>query len=247
MNPMLRTLPMLLAALALEACASTPEPPPQTATERTRHRRRRRTDAAPDVAVAPAGSPAIVQADAAPTVASPAPQAGAPTTDLANSGALSLPPTVRRVDPAPGNAPSIGSPVVAQRASGSLTPRWIGSRGAARIVCEGEASRQRPSMQSPYDPTNAMIVRAFVPVERSVLACNPPLDAEGRVPVRVVFGSGGLPEEVSLGSDVSRTLGLCLGAAICTARITAFRAPNATVTYSFVGAVTAPAGNPEAN
>lgn len=137
--------------------------------------------------------------------------------------------------------PSIGSPVVqAPTTDGhTLTPRWTGPRSAPRIVCEGDALPQRPSTQSPYDPTNAMIVRAFLPVERQVLACSPPVDREGRVPVRVLFAGSGLPLEVSLASDVSRAQGLCLGAALCNVRLAAFRAPNAMVNYSFVAAVAA--------
>lgn len=137
--------------------------------------------------------------------------------------------------------PSIGSPVVqAPSTEGhTLTPRWTGPRSAPRIVCEGDALPQRPSTQSPYDPTNAMIVRAFLPVERQVLACSPPVDREGRVPVRVLFAGSGLPLEVSLASDVSRAQGLCLGAALCNVRLAAFRAPNAMVNYSFVAAVAA--------
>jgi hypothetical protein len=138
--------------------------------------------------------------------------------------------------------PSIGSPVVqapTHRGGHTLTPRWTGPRSAPRIVCEGDALPQRPSTQSPYDPTNAMIVRAFLPVERQVLACSPPVDREGRVPVRVLFAGSGLPLEVSLASDVSRAQGLCLGAALCNVRLAAFRAPNAMVNYSFVAAVAA--------
>jgi hypothetical protein len=84
-----------------------------------------------------------------------------------------------------------------------------------------------------------MIVRAFLPVERQVLACSPPVNREGRVPVRVLFSGSGLPLEVSLSSDVSRAQGLCLGAALCSVRLAAFRAPNATVNYAFVAAVAA--------
>lgn len=154
-------------------------------------------------------------------------------------------PRRRRRRPAPAaarpDAPSIGSPVVqAPTTEGrTLTPRWTGPRSAPRIVCEGDALPQRPSTQSPYDPTNAMIVRAFLPVERQVLACSPPIDREGRVPVRVLFASSGLPLEVSLSSEVSRAQGLCLGAALCNVRLAAFRAPNAMVNYSFVAAVAA--------
>jgi len=171
------------------------------------------------------------------TVAATAPASGPPE-------GLALVPTVRRAGSgAEGRteAHSMGSPVVqAPTTEGrTLTPRWTGPRSSPRIVCEGDALPQRPSTQSPYDPTNAMIVRAFLPVERQVLACSPPIDREGRVPVRVLFASSGLPLEVSLSSEVSRAQGLCLGAALCSVRLAAFRAPNAMVNYSFVAAVAA--------
>lgn len=156
-----------------------------------------------------------------------------------------LVPTVRRVgagsfEPRP-NAPSMGSPVVGHAipASRRLTARWTGTRAAPRIICEGEGVPVRPSMQSPYDPTNAMIVRAFLPVEREVLACRPPMNREGRVPVRMLFSGNGLPQEVNLSSDVTREQGLCLGAALCNVHMGAFRASSATVNYGFVAAFVA--------
>jgi hypothetical protein len=233
-----RSLLLVLAACVLDACASAPPPPPppQAAVERPRRRRRRAATAAAATATETAAPPTAAATDApAATTAAPA---GPPE-------GLSLVPTVRRVgagsfEPRP-NAPSMGSPVVqAPSAEGRpLTARWTGPRSAPRIVCEGDAVPQRPSTQSPYDPTNAMIVRAFLPVERQVLACAPPINREGRVPVRVLFSGSGLPLEVSLSSDVSRAQGLCLGAALCSVRLAAFRAPNATVNYAFVAAVAA--------
>jgi len=224
MNPSLRSIALLLAACALDACASAPPPAPSSAESAPRRRRRRR-------AAAPA-APATATPTAAPAAEPAAPPDG-----------LAIVPTVRRVDAAsverPSNAPSMGSPVVQPAAAEGrgLTPRWTGPRSAPRIVCEGEGNPQRASTQSPYDPTSAMIVRAFLPVERPVIACAPPVDREGRVPVRVLFSGNGLPLEVSLSAGVTRAQGLCLGAALCNVRLAAFRAPNATVNYGFVAAV----------
>jgi len=224
-----RLLLLVLAAFVLDACASAPPPPPQAASRPRRRRRRPATDATAATTTAAATD----APPAAATTAATAPAAGPPD-------GLSLVPTVRRAEVRP-DAPSMGSPVVQAPATDghTLTPRWTGPRSAPRIVCEGDALPQRPSTQSPYDPTNAMIVRAFLPVERQVLACSPPIDREGRVPVRVLFAGSGLPLEVSLASDVSRAQGLCLGAALCTVRLAAFRAPNAMVNYAFVAAVVA--------
>jgi hypothetical protein len=230
MNPSPRSLALLLAACALDACASAPAPAPQSAEAQPRRRRRRRRAAAPAAAVTAA--PAV--ADAPPAAETSAIPEG-----------LSLVPTVRRVGAgsfeARSDAPSMGSPVVAppELDARPLTARWTGPRSAPRILCEGDGSPQRASMQSPYDPTNAMIVRTFLPVERQVIACAPPVDREGRVAVRVLFAGNGLPQEVSLSADVTRAQGLCLGAALCNARMTAFRAPNANVSYAFVVAVPA--------
>jgi len=228
-----RLLLLVLAAFVLDACASAPPPPPQAA---SRPRRRRRRPAAATTTATTTAATTDAPA-AATTAAATATAAGPPD-------GLSLVPTVRRAGvgaEARPDAPSMGSPVVqAPTTDGhTLTPRWTGPRSAPRIVCEGDALPQRPSTQSPYDPTNAMIVRAFLPVERQVLACSPPVDREGRVPVRVLFAGSGLPLEVSLASDVSRAQGLCLGAALCTVRLAAFRAPNAMVNYSFVAAIAA--------
>ncbi|MDO9017249.1 MAG: hypothetical protein Q8S73_38690 [Deltaproteobacteria bacterium] len=229
MNPSLRSIALLLAACALDACASAPPPAPGSAEAAPRRRRRRRAAAPPATATTTATTTAAV-----PAAEPPGPPEG-----------LAIVPTVRRVGAGsferPSNAPSMGSPVVqpATAEGHGLTPRWAGPRSAPRIVCEGDGTPQRASMQSPYDPTNAMIVRAFLPVERQVIACAPPVDREGRVPVRVLFSGNGLPLEVSLSAGVTRAQGLCLGAALCSVRLAAFRAPNATVSYGFVAAVAA--------
>ncbi len=234
-----RSILLLLAALGVDACASTPEPAPQTA-QRTRRRRRRPPAAPADVTTTTTTTASTATSSTTETATVTIAPDAAPRTD-----GLTLPPTARRVgagsfEPRP-NAPSIGSPVVAppNAASHPLTPRWTGTRAAPRIVCEGEGSPVRPSTQSPYDPTNAMIVRAFLPVERAVLACRPPMNREGRVPVRMLFSGNGLPIEINLSSDVSRAQGICLATALCNVHMGAFRAPNATVNYGFVAAVVA--------
>lgn len=235
MSTSTRSLLLVLAACALDACASAPTPAPQAAGRPHRRRRHRRRPAL--VAVAPAPSTAT------PPPATTAEPAGPPER-------LSLVPTVRRVGAGSyeprANAPSMGSPVVQPPSAPgpALTARWSGPRRARRIVCEGEGAPQRASMQSPYDPTSAMIVRAFLPVERQVIACAPPVNREGRVPVRVLFSGSGLPLSVSLSAGVSRAQGLCLGNALCGARMAAFRAPNATVSYAFVAAVAAEGAPP---
>lgn len=234
MKPSHRSLPLLLLAAALlDACASAPPPAPPVAVEHPRRRRRRAAATAPSDA--PVATPDAARASAISPDASAEP--------VAASDGLSLVPTVRRVgslEPRP-NAPSMGSPVVPTVSTGGrpLTARWTGPRSAPRIVCEGDGTPQRPSTQSPYDPTNAMIVRTFLPAESSVIACAPAVDGEGRVSVRVLFAGNGLPQEVSLSAGVSRVQGLCLGAALCNTHMSAFRAPNATVSYAFVVAVAA--------
>jgi len=231
-----RSLLVLLAALGVDACASTPDPAPQTA-QRPRRRRRR---------------PPAAAGAATPTTTTTTTTATTATSSTTETATLTLAPTVRRVgagsfEPRP-NAPSIGSPVVAppNAASHPLTARWTGTRAAPRIVCDGEGSPVRPSTQSPYDPTNAMIVRAFLPVERQVLACHPPMNREGRVPVRMLFAGNGIPIEINLSSDVTRAQGICLGTALCNVHLGAFRAPNATVNYGFVAAVVATEEEPTA-
>ncbi len=237
-----RSILLLVAALGVDACASTPEPAPQTA-QRTRRRRRRPPAAAAGVTTTTTTTASTATSSTTET---------ATVTIAPDPSGLTLPPTVRRVGAGSfeprANAPSIGSPVVAppNAASHPLTPRWTGTRAAPRLVCEGEGSPVRPSTQSPYDPTNAMIVRAFLPVERAVLACRPPMNREGRVPVRMLFSGNGLPIEVNLSADVTRAQGICLGTALCNVHMGAFRAPNATVNYGFVAAVVATEDEPTA-
>jgi hypothetical protein len=86
--------------------------------------------------------------------------------------------------------------------------------------------------QCPREPENAAIVRAFVAVERSVIRCEPPTRPDGKLPVRVEFANDGTAMSVRFpGVRVGREMGLCLGRAICAARVPNFQNPIATVAY----------------
>lgn len=133
---------------------------------------------------------------------------------------------------APAATGNFGSPVVTGTAAqGELTARWLDD---GRVLCDGEAPAQVASTQSPYEPTSAMIVRSFLPVERDVLACEPPTGASGRLAVRVRFAGNGAPQELSFPDGTTREDALCLGRALCGARMPAFRAAFSTVPYEFV-------------
>lgn len=135
-------------------------------------------------------------------------------------------------------ASSFGSPVLSNRAeAGSLAPQWAPAEGRPRVRCEGTAPSVVPSTQSPYEPVSATIVRSFLPAERGVLTCRPPVDARGRLAVRGLFTSRGAPAEFSFPQGVSQATAMCLGAALCAVRMPAFRAANATVDYEFLVAV----------
>jgi hypothetical protein len=135
-------------------------------------------------------------------------------------------------------AVSFGSPVVSHGGdAGALRPVWAPVEGRPRVRCEGTGPSVIPSTQSPYEPGSATIVRSFLPAEGGVLACRPPVDARGRFPVHALFTNNGAPAELSFPPGVTRTMALCLGAALCDVRMPAFRAANATVDYDFLLAV----------
>jgi hypothetical protein len=91
------------------------------------------------------------------------------------------------------------------------------------------------SPQYPFEPTTAATVRAFLAVERELFRCRPPTDDSGRLAVRGLFRSGGMPEEFSFPSvRLTDDQALCVGRALCDVRVPAFRTPNATVNYGFV-------------
>jgi hypothetical protein len=132
---------------------------------------------------------------------------------------------------------SFGSPIVQQSQDVQVTPRWIVEDGHGRIECEGNDERPipPPSPQCPQEPSSAAIVRAFVPLERDVLACNPPANANGRLPMHVTFGAAGYPLEITFpGVRVLRRAATCMARALCTARVPNFRSSEATVDYEYV-------------
>jgi hypothetical protein len=200
---------VLLAFLAgLSACATTT--PAGRPTARRRHRNRTAQLAQPATAVTP-------------------PFPARPPDRRSDAGSMDA-----RTVP----ASSFGSPVLAHGGdAGALTAQWSPTEGRPRIRCEGTGPSVVPSTQSPYEPVSAMIVRSFLPSERGVLACRPPTDVRGRLPVHGLFGSNGAPVEYSFAPGVSRATAMCLGAALCGVRMPAFRAPNATVDYEFLVAV----------
>jgi hypothetical protein len=103
------------------------------------------------------------------------------------------------------------------------------------VVCDGVAVPQVISPQCPFEPTNAATVRAFLAVERPLFQCRPPADEHGRLAVRGLFRSGGMPEEFSFPTvRLTDEQALCTGRALCDVRLPAFRTPNATVNYSYV-------------
>lgn len=132
-------------------------------------------------------------------------------------------------------AGTFGSAIVVEEQR-HYEPRWIVEGSRARIVCEGAPLRAPViSPQSPNEPESAMIVRALQPLEARVLACNPPADNEGRLPVRATFSSAGALIEASFPRvEVSEETALCLGRALCDARMANFRTPEATVNYEYV-------------
>jgi len=126
--------------------------------------------------------------------------------------------------------------VSAAAARTELTARWLDD---GRVFCDGEAPAQVASTQSPYEPTSAMIVRSLQPAEREVIACAPPTGPSGRFAVRVRFSGNGAPQEVSFPEGTAQRDALCVGRALCNARMTAFRAVFSTVSYEFVVRVVA--------
>lgn len=199
----------LLALLAVAACASTEPPVQETTAERPARRRRRRRPAADDAGTA-ASNAAPPQDPVAPGTPRTAPAAA---------------------------AGSFGSPVVSGSAPRvELSARWLDD---GRVVCDGETPPQVASTQSPYEPTSAMIVRSFAAVEREVIACAPPTGPAGRFAVRVRFSGRGAPQEISFPEGTAERDALCVGRALCGARMPAFRAVFSTVPYEFLVRVAA--------
>lgn len=132
---------------------------------------------------------------------------------------------------------SFGSPVVRPPQATEVAAHWMVHGGRGRIVCEGNESRPipPPTPQCPREPSNAAVVRGLAPLERDVLACNPPTNQEGRLPVHVIFGASGYPLEITFpGLHVMRTPATCLGQALCYAHVPTFRNSEADIDYEYV-------------
>jgi hypothetical protein len=90
-------------------------------------------------------------------------------------------------------------------------------------------------MQCPEGPGTAALVQAFQPFEREVLACNPPAGQDGRLTFRATFSATGDALEFHFpGMRMDRDRGLCVGRALCRARVPTFRLEQATVDYDYV-------------
>lgn len=215
--------------LIADACATT-DSGANTATAddrnvtQTVHRRRHRQRRAVDEH----GEP--IETAGRPDSAPGADPTGTPASDPTGAASGSVP-----VSP-PGEN-TFGSPLVRQPGVLEVNPHWIVEGGRGRIVCEGNEARPTPppTPQSPREPSNAAVVRALFPVERDVLACNPPSNREGRLPVHVTFGAAGYPIEITFpGLHVMRTPANCLGQALCDVHVPTFRNPEADVDYEYV-------------
>lgn len=208
-------------------CASAPPAPAgtgpvaeETPPPRRHHRRHRTTEAS--ASPAPGDTTAPVEGT---------------STASGALGALTVPPSTASGDATapPAGGSSFGTPTVASRAE-QLTPEWSEEEGRARIVCAGAELHAAPHCpQCPDEPSNASLVRSFLPVERASLDCNPPSNREGRLPIRATFNAAGYPTEFRFpGVNLERDTGVCLGRALCRVRVPTFRTPEATVDYDYV-------------
>jgi hypothetical protein len=135
---------------------------------------------------------------------------------------------------APSVAGEIGTPVAS--ASGATSARvrveWMPDGEGGELLCSAAQARAVRCPQCPREPENAGIVRAFVAVEREVIRCSPPSRADGKLPVRVQFASDGRATAMRFpGVRLGEGAALCLGRALCTARVPNFQNPVATVPY----------------
>lgn len=222
------SLPLLFAIVSvLEACASTPTAATTSATTPRRRRPRAAQIAAP--VAQPDGAAIGAGGMSRPTAVAQGPSVPRASERRPDAGAMDSRTPAR----------SFGTPVVASGGDlGSLRPAWTPAASHARVRCEGMGPSTVPSPQSPYDPPGASIVRSFLPAERRVLACRPPTNERGRLPVHGFFSSNGAPTEFVFPEvSISRDQALCVAEALCGVRLPAFRAPNASVDYQFVVAV----------
>ena len=135
-----------------------------------------------------------------------------------------------------GPTASIGTPAAGATQETPLVPHWRVVEGHGRIVCEGALERACPYCpQCPAAPTNAAIVHTFAPIEREVLECEPPSNAEGRLAVRVNFTGAGMPVAISFpGVHLRRRIAMCMGEAFCRTRMPTLRSAEVTVSYEYV-------------
>ena len=149
---------------------------------------------------------------------------------------LALPASAPRPEETSRNARyAMGTPINSGDERGELNPRWSSDGRRARVRCEGSAPAAVPSSQSPYEPGVAAVARSFGPAERRVLACRPPVNVNGRFPVRGEFTSNGAPREFTFpDTNLTEAQALCVGAALCDLRVPAFRAAASSVTYDYL-------------
>ncbi|MBL8680031.1 MAG: hypothetical protein JNK05_12730 [Myxococcales bacterium] len=133
---------------------------------------------------------------------------------------------------ATGGTYEMGSPVVGgSGGAAGVRVEWIEAEGAVQCGA-GETRALTRCPQCPREPENAGIVRAFVAVERNVIRCNPPTRADGKLSVRVQFSNDGSAMYVRFpGVRMDRDTGVCVGRALCAARVPNFQNPIATVPY----------------
>lgn len=128
----------------------------------------------------------------------------------------------------------MGSPVVGTGSAASATRvEWTRDGDGGEAQCGTIVpTRHHRCPQCPREPENAGIVRAFVAVERNVIRCNPPTRPDGKLPVRVEFAHDGSAVAVRFpGVRLDDATALCLGRAVCAARVPNFQNPVATVSY----------------
>ena len=108
-----------------------------------------------------------------------------------------------------GTGTAFGTPLAPSAHGPEIVPRWTSGNGSdGRIVCDGNEREVAPQCPQCADtPGTAAIVQAFVPAENAVLRCEPPANPLGRLPVRVTFGSAGVPLEIR--SSRGRSDGEC--------------------------------------
>lgn len=153
----------------------------------------------------------------------------------ASSGAGSLSASGASATTAP--VSEMGSPVVNSAggvgASSAVRVEWVRDGEGGEVQCGNVVSAgQHRCPQCPREPESAGIVRAFVAIERNVIRCRPPTRPDGKLAVRVEFSHTGAPVAVRFpGVRVDDSMAVCLGQALCAARVPNFQNPVAIVPY----------------